>query len=281
MPTSWASDMRFKVVMAGRDCFPFVQSSLQSVAAQTDREVDVCVVDDASADLRQPAIMEQICGEQGWEFIRNEVRRGSLYNHVAAVRALAPEDEDVIVSVDADDRLSRPDALSIVRQYYDRHDPALTYGSYVPDPYDSRVMPARRLPDDVILGNSYRAFSARDDDDDPVWFNHLRTLKSYLFSLLDPAVDFIHPDGSWLITCYDLAVTIPVLELAAGNYLFLPDILYLYTRDNPLSDCYVNTDSIQRDKAHIFSLPAKKPLSDIVLPRQLAGSDHGRGVGAC
>jgi glycosyltransferase involved in cell wall biosynthesis len=261
--------MRFKIVMAGRDCFQFVTRSLESVAAQLDRGFDVCVVDDASTDLRQPAFMEKACRDHGWRFIRNEVHRGSLYNHVAAVNAMSPDHEDVIVSVDADDRLSRPDALTIVRSYYDRYRPSLTYGSYIPDPSDWRVMPAKHLPDEVVLGNSYRAFSARDDDDDPIWFNHLRTLKHYLFALLDPAVDFTHTDGTWLKTCYDLAITIPALEMASGRHLMLPEVLYLYTRDNPMSDCYINTEVIQRDKARIFSLPPKEPLFDIILPPRL------------
>ncbi len=39
--------MRFKIVMAGRDCFQFVPRSLESVAAQIDQGFDVCVIDDA------------------------------------------------------------------------------------------------------------------------------------------------------------------------------------------------------------------------------------------
>jgi glycosyltransferase involved in cell wall biosynthesis len=258
--------MRFKIVVAGRNCFRFVQRSLESIAGQIDEAFDVCVVDDASTDSRQPEFMERFCHELGWRFLRNEMRMGSLYNHVAAVNVMSPEPEDVIVSVDADDRLSRADALSIVRAYYDRHQPSLTYGSFVPDPADWRVMPARHLPDDVILSNSYRAFSAREDDEDPIWFNHLRTLKHYLFARLDPDIDFKHEDGTWFKTCYDLAITIPALEMASGHHLMLPEVLYLYTRDNPLSDCYVNTRDIQLDKARIFSLPPKEPLFDIALP---------------
>jgi glycosyltransferase involved in cell wall biosynthesis len=261
--------VRFKIVITGRDCFQFVPRSLDSVAAQIDEAFDVCVIDDASTDLRQADFMQAFCGKLGWNFIRNETHQGALYNHVAAVNVMSPAPEDVILSVDADDRLSHPQALTTVRAYYDRYQPMLTYGSYLPDPEDWRVMPAKHLPDDTILANAYRAFSARDDDDDPIWFNHLRTLKHDLFARLDPTVDFMHPDGSWFKTCYDLAITIPALEMASGRHLMLPDVLYLYTRNNPLSDCYVNTHIIQGDKARIFSIPPKKPLFDIVVPPRL------------
>ncbi|MDG4793680.1 glycosyltransferase family 2 protein [Micromonospora sp. WMMD1082] len=255
--------------MAGRDCFRFVPRSLESVAAQLDSAVDVCVIDDASLDERQPEFMQRFCRNHAWTFIRNEDHRGSLYNHVAAVDALSPEPEDVIVSVDADDRLSGPDALGKVRAYYDHFQPLLTYGSYVPDPDDWRVMPAKHLPDEVIVTNAYRAFCARDTDEDPIWFNHLRTLKHSLFARLDPAIDFMHSDGSWFKTCYDLAITIPALEMASGRHLMLPEVLYIYTRDNPSSDCYIHTDAIERDKARIFSLQPKEPLFEIVVPPQI------------
>ncbi len=261
--------MRFKVVMTGRDCFQFLERSLRSVAAQVDEAIDVCVIDDASTDLRQPEYMEAFCRRAGWRFIRNEAHQGALFNHVAGLDVLAPDPEDVVVSVDADDRLSHAHALARVRAYYERYQPLLTYGSYRCDPEDPRVTPARHLPDEVVLGNSYRAFSARDDDPDPIWFNHLRTLRYELFALLDPSVDFRHPDGPWLKTCYDLAITIPALELAAGRHLMLPDILYVYTRDNPMSDCYINQHIITADKAHIFSLPPKTPLADIAVPPRL------------
>ena len=262
--------MRFKVVMAGWNCLRFLPRSLDSVAAQDDDAFDVCVVDDASEDERQPEYMEAFCRKAGWRFIRNESQRGGLYNHVAAVAATSPDPDDVIVSVDADDRLSGPDALSRLRDYYEFYRPLLTYGSYQCDPEDDRVTPALHLPDEVILNNAYRQFAARDDIPDPIWFNHLRSVKHELFAMLDPSVDFQHPDGSWLRTCYDLAITIPSLERAGGRHLLIPDILYTYTRDNPLSDCYINQETIPRDKAHIFSLTPKSPLGEIVVPPRLA-----------
>ena len=261
--------MRFKVVMAGRDCFPFVQRSLESVASQSDVAFDVCVIDDASTDLRQPDYMDAFARRVGWNFVRNETHQGALYNHVTAVNIMSPEPDDVIVSVDADDRLSHPQALSRLRTYYDVYQPLLTYGSYRCDPEDPRVTPAKHLPDEVILGNTYRAFSARKDLPDPIWFNHLRTVKHELFTRLDPTVDFMHEDGSWLKTCYDLAITIPSLEMAAGRYVMVPDILYVYTRNNPFSDCYVNGQGIEHDKARIFSLPPKTPLAETAVPPHL------------
>ena len=206
-----------------------------------------------STYLRQPDYMHEFCRNAGWRFIRNETHQGALFNHVAAVKVLSPEPEDVIVSVDADDRLSHAHALTRLRAYYELYQPLLTYGSYRCDPEDLRVTPARHLPDEVILANAYREFCSREDDPDPIWFNHLRSLKHELFARLEPPVDFMHADGSWLKTCYDLAITIPALKMAAGRYLLLPDVLYIYTRDNPLSDCYINGHIIKGQGAYLQS----------------------------
>jgi hypothetical protein len=57
--------------------------------------------------------------------------------------------------------------------------------------------------------------------------------------------------------------------MAAGRHLLVPEVLYIYTRDNPLSDSYINQKIIAVDKAHIFNLAPKEPLAEIVVPPRL------------
>ena len=72
------------------------------------------------------------------------------------------------------------------------------------------------------------------------------------------------------MACCDTAVMIPCLEMAGGRHLMIPEVLYAYTRRNPLSDCRVNGPEI--DKAHhrIFhEIAPRAPLSPIVQPTVL------------
>ncbi|MFI5796303.1 glycosyltransferase family A protein [Streptomyces sp. NPDC051677] len=259
--------MRFKILMPGWNCYPYLERSLRSVAAQTDPAFDVCVVDDASDDPRQAKFITDFCADQGWMSVVNEERRGALYNLYHAARLLEPEPEDVIVFVDADDRLIHPRVLERLRWYYDTYRPLLTHGSYICDPRDDLVTPALNFPDEVVATNAYRAFTGRDDPD-ATWFNHLRSMRYELFAQLTPE-DFTFDNGEWFMACYDTAIMVPAFELAGGRHLMIPEVFYLYTRDNPLSDCRASTAEVDTAHQVIFSRPPKQPLGPIVRPTVL------------
>lgn len=261
--------MRFKLLVTGWNCYRFVERSLRSIAAQRDPGFDVCVVDDASDDPRQPELVRSLCDAYGWHVVLNEERKGALFNLHHAAHVLEPEPTDVLVFVDLDDRLVHADVLGRLRSYYETFDPLMTYGSYVCDPHDDDVAPAREFPMEVVDTNSYRAFSCRDEPD-PIWFNHLRSVRFDLFDRLDPARDFTFPDGTWFQACYDTAIMIPSFELAGGRYVMIPEVLYLYTRDNPLSDCRVSGPEVDAAHRQIFSMPPRDPIGPIVRPPSVA-----------
>lgn len=257
--------MRFKVVVTGWNCARFVPRCVQSIARQSDTAHDVCLVDDASDEPEQAPLMREAARRFGWLHIINRRRRGALYNQYQAVRRLQPKRRDVIVFLDADDRFAGDHTLRRLRHYYESYQPLVTYGSYDCDPSDTAVTPALNFPADVVRSNAYRSFSARNDPD-AIWFNHLRTVTFELFSRLQVS-DFTCTDGTWFRACCDIAVMVPCLEMAGGRHLMIPEVLYTYTRNNPLSDCFVNHYEIEMAHRRILSeLPAKQPLLPIVQP---------------
>lgn len=269
--------MRFKIVVTGWNCPQYVRRCLASIAAQTDDQYDVCVVDDASEENSgsQTEIMAAVCARQGWRFVANSVRQGALFNQYHAVDLLRPDPSDVIIFVDADDRLAHQDVLRRLRSHYAHYRPRLTYGSYRCEPGDDAVTPSMNFPGQVVATNGYRRFSARDDPD-PIWFNHLRTVTFELFGQLTPA-DFTFPDGTWFMACCDTAVMVPCLEMAAGRHLMIPEILYIYTRDNPLSDCRMNEAAVAAAHQRIFhELLPKTPIGPILHPIILPAVEGGK-----
>ncbi len=143
--------------------------------------------------------------------------------------------------------------------------PLLTFGSYECDPRDDAVTPAMNFPDRVVAANAYRQFSARDDPD-AIWVNHLRTVTYELLGRLLPD-DFTFADGTWFMACCDTAIMIPCLEMAAGRHLMIPEVLYIYTRNNPLSDCRISEDAVSAAHRRIFhELRPKAPIGPIVRP---------------
>jgi glycosyltransferase involved in cell wall biosynthesis len=97
---------RFMVVSCGRNKPEWLAPCFDSIAEQTDKNFQVCVVDDASDDGRSPAQVERYCEAMGWKYILQSKRRGAMFNQVAAIETLEPEPDDVIVIVDSDDRPS-------------------------------------------------------------------------------------------------------------------------------------------------------------------------------
>jgi glycosyltransferase involved in cell wall biosynthesis len=261
--------VRFKVLFTAWNCRRWLPTGLAALAAQTDDAVDVCVVDDASDDPGQWPLIQEFCRRRGWAAIHNDTRRGCMYNQVQAAHHLDPRPGDVLVFHDGDDRLAAPDTLARLRWHYRQDEPLMTYGSYCCTPCDPWVTPAQEFPRGVIARNAYRAFSGRDEPD-PVWFNHLRSVRFGVFDRIDPDVHFRWPDGSWFRKCCDTAVMVPALELAGGRHRFVPDVLYVYTRDNPLSDCRYDLDEIERVHHRIFhEIAPLDPLDEIRVPGTL------------
>lgn len=215
---------RFKVVMTGRGHPDWAREALDSVAAQTDDRFDVCAVDDASEDLFE--MLADYGRRYGWMYLRRDERCYALANQVLAWESLEPEDEDVIVWVDLDDRLATPEALRTVRDYY-QQGALLTYGSYKPFPAEhpnaASCRPAQPYDPLVVRTRAYRGTIQ--------WFNHLRTCSWKVLKEITDG-ELRRADGGYFRANTDRAVFFPALELAGDRVAFIPDVLYEYRCDS-------------------------------------------------
>lgn len=218
--------MRFLVVAAGRNHPDLTAICLDSIAAQKG-DVAVCLVDDASNDPRNPALLSIAAEDYGWTFIQRAERHFPLANQVAAWRALSPKDDDVVVFVDLDDRLAHDHVFEVVARYYERG-AWLTYGSYEPEPASDTLavgcVPAQEYPPEVVRFNLYRSVKP--------YFNHLRTVSWRVLKHLTEE-DLRDDFGNYWQANADASVMLPCLELAADRAAFVSDILYKYTCNNP------------------------------------------------
>lgn len=248
----------FKIVMTGYNCFDMIQRSVQSVLDQDYSEYDVCVVDDASTDQRMASFVEKWCNQYGWKYILHTKNTGAMVSQYEAIQKLDPKNDDVIVWVDADDRLAHQKVLSVLNKTYD-HKPGsvlMSYGSYEADPPDSGCPKPSRYPNQCASKNDYRnAYK---------WglqFNHLRTVSWNLYSRLIPEIDFCDSTGQFFKISADTAIMIPCLEMAAGRYAFIPETLYYYTSDNPLSEWRIANKETLDVHDYIFTkIPRKNPI---------------------
>lgn len=243
----------FQVVSCGRNQTPWLKRCFEYIRHQTDRDFNVCVVDDASDDGQAPKIVQDYCEREGWQFILQKTRRGAMFNQVAAIETLDPAPDDVIVIVDSDDRLAHNEVFSRLRHYYEGN-VDMTYGSYASEPYSPTCSPARAYPPEVIRKGTYRQYALTGGG---LLVNHLRTFKFRLFDQLDYS-DFRFPDGEWFQACCDTAIMIPCLELSRGRHRFIEEVLYVYNSENPSSDWRTQPREVDRVHAYILhELPRK------------------------
>lgn len=240
--------------MTGREHADWAREALDSVAAQTDDRVDVCAIDDASDDETLFRVLAEYSDRHEWFCFRQHERKYALENQALAWRVLEPQEDDVVVWVDLDDRLAAPDALELVRAYYDAG-ALLTYGSYRPFPADHpnarSCRPAQLYDPMVAKLRRYRKVLT--------WFNHLRTVSWKVLSQITDR-ELRRSDGNYFRANTDRAVMFPALELAGDRIEVIPDVLYEYRCDSPDAVWRtMNTELVAEDR-ELRSRPAREAL---------------------
>ena len=121
---------------------------------------------------------------------------------------------EIVVSLDLDDWLARPDALALVKKHHD--DGAwVTYGSF--RHADGRAGFCRQLEGDP------RKL--------PWVTSHLKTFRAGLFQRIK--TDDLKLDGEWLQHARDLALMFPLLDMAGRERShFVPEDLAIYNYAN-------------------------------------------------
>lgn len=254
--------MNFLIVVTGRNCEPWAKACLDSIASQTlNHRMRVCVVDDASNDRTWDIVAGYApLADVGWRFHHRPRPVGAMRNQWDAWRELAPADDDVVVWVDLDDRLAHDRVLETVERAY--LDGALvTYGSYRSEPHAATCHQAAAYPVDVLTDGQGLRWHIVHTRGAGIRFNHLRTVSGRVMAHIEKA-DLVGPRGDFWETGADAAVMTPAIELAAERTVVLPDVLYVYTSDNPMSDWRRNTRLVQRNHHEMFARPPKPRLVD-------------------
>lgn len=247
--------VRFKIVVPVFNSELWIEKCLFSIMSQKHEQFECVVYDDCSTDSTGIRIDNFIkkYGDSRINVVHNETNKKTLQNLVEGYRILksAEEPEAVLVVVDGDDYLFSEYSLSIVNAAYEQTGASLTYGSFVHWPTGETSNFSRVFPREIKEKNDYRQH--------PFITSHLRTYKSYLWnSILDS--DLRDADGDYFKVACDVATMIPMLELSGGNFIHIPNILYVYNRWNPLSDDVINSSEQGRIDRLIRTKNPYKPL---------------------
>jgi hypothetical protein len=237
-------------------------STLMSIQRQRYPHWHAHIVDDASPGYLQAKRIKKWCamhnGAKQWSYTINEQQRGAVWNQYKGVRAMNPQDEDVIVFLDLDgDCFAHAGVLDYLAEVYADPNVWVTYGSYQPvsslDP--NEPCPVSPYPERVVRDGSYRLSTQLEG----TRYNHLRTVKWKVLKNI-PDAYYRYPDGEWLVSPTDLVVMMGSLELAGGRYKCIEEKLVVY------NDCQMHPDNMHhpdvnvRGSNYTFGLPPLERL---------------------
>ena len=239
----WAGPKRnepYVFVICGRNVEPGrFKRCFESLVAQGVHDWGAVVVDDASTNgFGDYARMLLADYGDRVTLVRNEQRRGGLYNTWNAIANICADPETVIITLDADDALIEDYVLERVRAEYE-------------DGADVTVGSMLRLDKEASYPPNFERPRWWDSN---VW-QHLRIFRRRLFDAID--VDDLKIDGEWIDLATDWAFMVPIIEMAA-NPRQIAEPLYQYEPAEPKDE----GNRWKRDSV-IARILAKPPYSKL------------------
>lgn len=228
----------FKVIVTTYNSDKWIAKCLRSIEAQTVKDFSCMFVDDASTDNTYKRGALAVIGDKRFKFMRNDHNKKQMYSIALGIMALEPANQDVMVQIDGDDWLKHEKVLERVKREYD-NGAYLTYGQFEYYP-SGKKGPCGAYPPQILENRDLRKY---------MWIgSHLKTFKYFLWKRID-LKDFRDNKGRWLTSAADMAFMFPMLEMAGPRISFIPDVLYVYNKANPLRrDRVALGDQLRCDK---------------------------------
>lgn len=214
----------FRIAIIGWKAEEYIERCISSVISQDFKDWTACVIIDPSED-RTAEMAERLTKQDSRiKFIANKVRMFALPNFVQSIREQQPQDEDILVTLDADDWFAGPDTLSIVDSYYKRNPEILvTHGSWISYPNPS--VPNINIP--------YTSAEWERGIRKGFHASHLRTFKYKVWKHVKDE-DLRDSNGLYIQVAGDVAIMSPVLEMAGRDRVqFIPELIYVYNQETP------------------------------------------------
>jgi glycosyltransferase involved in cell wall biosynthesis len=262
------NDREFVILIPSYNNIQYYKKNLDSVYSQKypTSKYRVIYIDDNSPDGTGEAV-EKYVQELGKKsittIIRNPERKLAMANIYNAIHHYC-HDHEIIVMLDGDDELAGKDVLTYLNDIYKKGDTWFTYGN-IWFPSLGKLGPwSKKIDDSQIELNRFREWDGAA--------THLRTFGAWLFKRIKKSDLQLH--GKFFKMTYDVAIFMPILEMAGYHHKFIEQALYIYNDQNPISDHRINsTLQIDLDKYIRTSLEKYKPLSKLAYFEKILSQD--------
>lgn len=224
--------INFKIVVPAYNCQEWIGKTINSIKNQSYKNFECLLIDDISDDNTYQQMKIHSSGDSRFSYVLNTEKKFALKNLIDGFELISKKPEDVLVTIDGDDWLADEQVLQKVADCYNNTNCLITYGSFVEFP--SGITHSYFL-------NAYDSFVVNNNlfRDVPWKASHLRTFKKKLWQNISPQ-DLIDPEtNKHYEVAWDLAFMFPMLEMAGSRSQHISDLLYVYNKENPLSDMYI------------------------------------------
>ena len=222
---------KFIIVVPFYNVEKWVKKCIKSIIFQDYENYECYLVDDISTDNSYEIAENLILNDKRFHLIKNETKKFALKNIYEAIQLSGNSPEDVIVTLDGDDFFATKTVLSKLNNIYKDYNCLMTYGSYIEYPSMQKGNFCKQIASSTIKDNSYR--------ENPWVSSHLRTFKRSLWDQIEIS-DLKDDKGEFYRMTWDLAFMFPMLEMAGPLAMHIPEILYVYNRENPNNDDKIN-----------------------------------------
>ncbi|MDX8430976.1 MAG: glycosyltransferase [Candidatus Algichlamydia australiensis] len=231
-------------------CVANIRASLR----QEYKNYRIIFINDCSSDRTLQLVQKEIEKSGKKEIVTivdNHTRNLALANYYNAIHEFVDDDE-IVLTVDGDDKLASNYVLYYLNRTYSNPEKEiwLTYGqlgfwsnpkckSWVSD-----------MPKKVVEKNAFRKHTHLP--------SHLRTFYAWLFKMIKE--EDLKSNGAFYPMTWDVAIMMPMIEMARDHFKFIPKVLYIYNDLNPLNDHKASQElqfSINRE---IRNKPVYTPL---------------------
>lgn len=231
--------------------------NLDSILEQKYSNYNVIYIDDCSRDNTSQLVEEYLKKHaQGFrvKLVKNSYRKGALENLWQSIHNCSPT--DIIATIDGDDFLDNNDSYIFqkLNTLYSTNNIWLTYGQFQMSSNGSLGW-CTPMPNDVIAHNSYRSHQNIP--------SHLRTFYAALYHKI-ALKDLIYRD-SFYPMAWDIAMMIPMIEMAGKHHYFVDTPWYIYNDETPINDHKVNKQYQSYLARLLRSKSSYMPLENLML----------------
>jgi len=237
--------IRFQVIIRGYNCQKYLSACLKSLISQSHTNWIATVVLDAPKDGSESIACKYADKDKRIQVYVNSKRLGLAANIWRGMKYAEPNPEDVIVWLDADDELYEYSLKKVAKAYDKNPELLVTHGSYYRQDLKRRTKMSREYKKGISVRNqSWRG-------------SHLKTFKYKLMEHF-PKEYLKDKKGKWYMASSDVALMIPILELAGLDRVkFIRKCIYKWRKTSQATNVKLQL----RNKKDIMS---KKPLKRMV-----------------